>query len=87
VKYIGRRSLHATTRIRSNQETGNLKLAQKILGHSSFSTTADVDVHTSSEADREAALARERAIFGNLFVNVPNFEKSIARKALELRLD
>ena len=36
--------------------------------------TADVYTHTSSEAEREAALAVERAIYGDLFPVVPNIE-------------
>ncbi|PYU92030.1 MAG: hypothetical protein DMG25_13060 [Acidobacteria bacterium] len=43
-----------------NAQTGNLKLAQKLLGHSNLSTTADIYTHTSVEAEREAALAVER---------------------------
>jgi integrase len=54
-----------------NQETGNLKLAQKFLGHSNLSTTADVYTHTSGEAERSAAHALEQAIYGNLFQTVP----------------
>jgi integrase len=50
-----------------NQKTGNLKLVQKLLGHSNLSTTADVYTHTSADADRRAALALEQAIFGDLF--------------------
>jgi integrase len=56
-----------------NQKTGNLKLVQKLLGHSNLSTTADVYTHTSADADRSAALALEQAIFGNLFQVVPSF--------------
>lgn len=54
-----------------NAETGNLKLAQKLLGHSNLSTTADIYTHTSAEAERDAAVAVERAIYGNLFPIVP----------------
>jgi integrase len=54
-----------------NAETGNLKLAQKLLGHSNLSTTADIYTHTSAEAERDAAMAVERAIYGNLFPIVP----------------
>lgn len=54
-----------------NAQTGNLKLAQKLLGHSTINMTADVYTHTSAEADREGALAVERAIYGDLFVVVP----------------
>jgi hypothetical protein len=50
-----------------NQKTGNLKLVQKLLGHSNLSTTADVYTHTSADADRSAALALEEAIYGDLF--------------------
>jgi integrase len=56
-----------------NQKTGNLKLVQKLLGHSNLSTTADVYTHTSAAADRSAALALEEAIFGDLFQAVPRF--------------
>lgn len=56
-----------------NQQTGNLKLVQKLLGHSNLSTTADVYTHTSAHADRSAALALEKAIYGNLFQTVPSF--------------
>ncbi|HWF92294.1 MAG TPA: tyrosine-type recombinase/integrase [Terriglobales bacterium] len=56
-----------------NQKTGNLKLVQKLLGHSNLSTTADVYTHTSADANRSAALALEQAIFGDLFQVVPRF--------------
>jgi integrase len=55
-----------------NHQTGNLKLAQKLLGHSTINMTADVYTHTSVEAERDAALAIERAIYGDLFPVVPN---------------
>src|SRR5262245_25522946 len=54
-----------------NSQTGNIKLAQKMLGHSNLSTTADIYTHTSAESDREAACAIEREIFGDLFPVVP----------------
>jgi integrase len=50
-----------------NSETGNLKLAQKLLGHSNINMTADVYTHVSQESEREAARAVERAIYGDLF--------------------
>jgi len=53
-----------------NQQTGNLKLVQRLLGHSNLGTTADVYTHTFTEAEREAALALEQAIYGDLFSNV-----------------
>jgi integrase len=53
-----------------NAQTGNLKLAQKLLGHSTIYMTAEVYTHTSAEAEREAALAVERAIYGDLFPNL-----------------
>ena len=56
-----------------NQKTGNLKLVQKLLGHSNLSTTADVYTHTSADADRSAALALEEAIYGDLFQVVSSF--------------
>jgi hypothetical protein len=57
-----------------NDQTGNLKLAQKFLGHSTIKMTADIYTHTSAEAEREAALALERAIYGDLFPVVPNIQ-------------
>jgi len=53
--------------------SGNLKLAQKFLGHSTIEMTADIYTHTSAEAERESAVALERAIYGHLFPVVPNF--------------
>ncbi len=53
-----------------NERTGNLKLTQKFLRHSNLGTTADIYTHTSAEAEHEAALVLERAIYGDLFVNV-----------------
>lgn len=44
--------------------TGRLKVTQKFLRHSNLSTTADVYTHLSKEAEREAAVALERAYFG-----------------------
>lgn len=55
-----------------NAQTGNLKLAQKLPGHSNIDMTAEVYAHISAEAEREAALAIERAIYGDLFPIVPN---------------
>ena len=55
-----------------NERTGNLKLVQKLLGHSTVDMTANVYTHTSAESEREAALAIERAIYGDLFPVVPN---------------
>src|SRR6267378_4292067 len=46
--------------------------SQKFLGHSTIKMTADVYTHTSAESEREAALAVERAIYGDLFPAVPN---------------
>jgi hypothetical protein len=42
-----------------------------LLEHSNLGTTADGYTHTSADADRTAALALERAIFGDLFQVVP----------------
>jgi integrase len=47
-----------------NQQTGNLKLAQNLLGHADISTTADVYTHISVESERSASVALENAIFG-----------------------
>ncbi len=54
-----------------NAQTGNLKLAQKFLGHADLSTTADIYTHTLEKSEQEAADAVERAIFGDLFPVVP----------------
>ena len=53
-----------------NASTGNLKVAQKLLGHSTVEMTADVYTHVSAEAEREGTLAVERAIYGDLFPNL-----------------
>ncbi len=53
-----------------NAQTGNLKLAQKLLGHSRYETTANIYTHASSDQEREAAEALERAIFGESVRNV-----------------
>jgi integrase len=57
-----------------NRRTGNLKLAQTLLGHSSINMTANVYTHTSPESEREAAIAIEKAIYGDVFQVVPCFE-------------
>jgi hypothetical protein len=36
--------------------------------------TADIYTHTSAEAERETAIALERAIYGDVFPVVPNIE-------------
>ena len=54
------------------ERTGRLKLAQRLLRHSNVSTTADVYTHPSRQSEREAAVALERAYFGDLFPVVPN---------------
>jgi integrase len=60
-----------------NACTGNLKLAQRLLGHSTVDMTADVYTHTSVEAEREGTVAVERAIYGDLFPNLfPTGNKS-----------
>lgn len=54
----------------NNAETGNLKLAQKLLGHSTLNMTANVYTHTNAEAEREGANALEGAIYGDPFALV-----------------
>ncbi len=62
-----------------NAQTGNLKLVQKLLGHTNFGTTADVYTHTAADEDRNATVALERAIYGDLFPSVPkNANKNTA---------
>jgi integrase len=56
-----------------NEQTRNLKLAQKFLGLSTVEMTAGIYTHTSAEAERESAVALEKAIYGDLFPVVPNF--------------
>jgi integrase len=53
-----------------NQETGNLKLAQALLGHADFNTTADIYTHTSAASEREASEVLEKTIWGDLFVTL-----------------
>jgi len=43
------------------------------LGHSTIEMTANIYTYTSAEAEREAAIALERPIYGDLFPVVPNF--------------
>jgi hypothetical protein len=57
-----------------NDRTGNLKLAQKFLGHSTIKMTADIYAHTSAEAERDATIVLEQATYGDLFPVVPNIE-------------
>jgi predicted HTH domain antitoxin len=45
----------------------------KILGHSTIEMTADIYTHISAEVEREAAVALERALYGDMFPVVPNF--------------
>jgi site-specific recombinase XerD len=65
-----------------NSETGNLKLAQRLPGHSTLSTPGDIYTHTTPEAERKAALAIERAIYGNLFANVREIANTSSTRAL-----
>lgn len=55
-----------------NAPTGNLKLAQKLLGHASLAITADVYTHVSERGEKDVALAVEREIFEDLFPTTPN---------------
>jgi integrase len=55
-----------------NAQTGNLKLAQELLGHSSFGVTADIYTHVGEDGQRDAASAVERQIFGDSLSAVPN---------------
>jgi integrase len=53
-----------------NSQTGNLKLSQKLLGHATIDITAGIYTHTTPEEERAAAIALERAIYGDLFPNL-----------------
>jgi integrase len=57
-----------------NEQTGNLKLVQKLLGHATINMAADIYTHTSAESEREAARRVERAICGDLFSVVPSLD-------------
>ena len=70
-----------------NDRTGNLKLTQKFLGHSTIKMTADIYTHTSAEAERDAAIALERVIYGDLFPVVPNIENRNNSVALNYAKD
>lgn len=65
-----------------NACTGNLKLAQRLLGHSTVDVTADVYTHTSVEAEREGTVAIERAIYGDLFPNLFPTRNKISNAAV-----
>ncbi len=54
-----------------NAKTGDLKLGQKLLGHSTMSVTADVYTHTYAEDERRAATELENAIFTDSGAVVP----------------
>jgi integrase len=43
-----------------HSETGNLKLAQTLLGHTNLTTTAGIYTHNLTEAEREASEALEK---------------------------
>jgi integrase len=49
-----------------NAQTGNLKLAQKLLGHASLNITANTYTHIDESGERDATLAVERETFGEL---------------------
>jgi integrase len=55
---------HAAASLINNETTGNLKLAQKLLGHADISTPADTYTHTFSESEMSASLTLQDAIFG-----------------------
>lgn len=54
-----------------NARRGDMKLAQKLLGHTNLAMTASVYTHTYSESERQAALELEQAIFKNSQLSVP----------------
>ena len=54
-----------------NDRTGDIKLAQKLLGHTNVTMTANVYTHTYRESERRATVELERAIFGDCRGFVP----------------
>ena len=64
-----------------NSQTGNMKLAQRLLGHSRYETTANVYRHALSGEERAAAFALEEAIFGRCSQLFPN-ENTDGRKTV-----
>jgi integrase len=54
-----------------NDRTGDIKLAQKLLGHTNPTMTATVYTHTYTDSERRASLELERAIFGVSENSVP----------------
>ncbi len=64
-----------------NAETGNMKIAQKLLGHSNLNITADLYTHTSADEEAKAAVALEGAILGYLFHDVPKTGNNIGLPA------
>jgi integrase len=54
-----------------NDRTGDIKLAQKLLGHTNVSMAANVYTHTYSDSERRATGELERAIFGDSLSFVP----------------
>jgi integrase len=48
-----------------NERTGDIKLAQKLLGHTNPTMTANVYTHTYADSERRASLELERAILGD----------------------
>jgi integrase len=59
-----------------NEQTENLKLAQKFLGHSIIKMTADIYTHNSQfgESGTRRRNRSRTAIYGDLFPVVPNIE-------------
>jgi integrase len=55
----------------------------RLQGHPNLSTTADIYTHTTDESEREAAVALERAIFGDLFSTVLNSENKNRKAATQ----
>ena len=55
-----------------DERSAQLKLAHKLLRHNNVGTTATTDTQTSKQSECEAAIALERAYFGDLFPVVPS---------------
>lgn len=69
-----------------NRETGNLKLAQRLLGHADIGTTADTYTHTWTEDERRASMAIERAVLDGSDLSPETGNRSGTRKSADVEI-